>query len=209
MALSALKSLVQKNQKQFEQNKELAEKMRKGLTIALVNNLSSGTFCYYCPITRQEMTLDQYQQVMVMNFEQFNSLVNNHKKLLKGFAIMPIQCEVEGYTEKEGNELLNEVLKMFGLSSIYQIDENGEGGYYLFENAIDEMIKLSYRQFVETLNEIPLELLEKTVKRAIDLVKSEELTDAKKIKYFISVTENPDLFTDDYIESNKNIRKIR
>lgn len=204
MGLKGLRELNKKNQKQFEQNKELVEKMRKGLSIKLINALSSGTVCYKCPITKQVYTLDRYQQSLIFNFEQFNALVNNNKNILKNFILLPVECEIEGYEHEGDSNLLNEVLKIFGLSKIYEIEEvDGEleGGDFLYEESIDDILlsnDIKYKEFVNILDEVPIEFLEKITRRAIDLVASDELTDNKKIKCFIDITDNSDLFLSDY-----------
>ena len=198
---------LKKTNTNFEQDRELAEKMKKGLKIKLVNGLSSGTVVYSCPISRREYVLDSYMQELVFGFDEFNYLVNNKKNILKGFALIPVGCEVDEY-DKTGDELLKDVLRSFGLAKLYDIDDKNEGGDYLYINSIDDIIlELKFNDFKEVLEEVPFSLYEKIVMRAIDLVKEEELTEPKKIKYFIDSTGDTDLFSQDTRVSSK-VRKI-
>ena len=203
-------SKLKKTNNNFEQNKELVEKMKKGLKIKLVNNLSSGIACYSCAETRMDHTLDSYQQSIVLGFDEFNYLVNNKKNILRNFALMPVACEVDDYNPKEAGELLKEVLRTFGLAKLYDIDEKNTGGDYLYEGSIDDIIlELKYKDFVDIIEEIPLPLYEKTVMRAIDLCKSNKLNDMQKIKYFMDSTDNADLFINESATNESKIRKIK
>lgn len=207
--LSKLRKLKKTNNN-FEQNKELVEKMKKGLRIKLVNNLSSGIACYTCAISRMDYTLDTYQQSLVLGFDEFNYLINNKKNILRNFALMPVGCEVDDYNLKEDDDLLKEVLKTFGLAKLYDIEEDNTGGDYLYEGAIDDIIlEFKYDDFVDIVEEIPLPLYEKVVMRAIDLCRTGKLNDMQKIKYLIDSTDNADLFINEDITNSSKIRKIR
>lgn len=214
MSLSKLNKLKKTNN--FENNRELVEKMKKGLRIKLVNMLSSGTVTYSCAISRSNYSLDEYKQELVLGFDEFNYLVNNKKNILRNFALMPVQCEIDDYiSDKDEKELLNEVLKTFGLASVYDIKEDNNGGDFLYEDILDYIIldedkELTFKDFVGIVEEIPLALYEKLVKRAIDLCKSNELNDMQKINYFIESTDNPELFIDDVRNTeDAKVRRIR
>lgn len=208
MGISKLNKLKKTNNG-FDKNKELVDKMKKGFKIKLVNNLSNGTVSYQCAISRMDYNLDNYKQELVLGFDEFSYLVNSKKKILKNFDLMPVECEIDDYDNEEKN-LLNRVLRIFGLANIYDIDEENKGGDYLYEDVLDDILdsKLKYSDFVGIVEEIPLALYEKVIMRAIEFCRSGELSDMQKINYLIDSTDNPDLFMQEVKEDSK-IRKIR
>ena len=207
MGLNKL-SKLKKTNNSFDKNKELVDKMKKGFKIKLINNLSVGTVCHVCAVSRMEYNLENYKQELVLGFDEFNYLVNNKKKILKNFDLMPVECEINDYDNSEEN-LLNKVLRVFGLANIYDIDEENSGGSYLYEDVLDDIIlKLKYKDFVEIVEEIPLALYEKVVMRAIELCRIGELSDMQRINYFITSTDDPDLFMEE-IKDNSKVRRIR
>lgn len=213
MSLSKLNKLKKTNN--FDNNRELVEKMRNGLRIKLVNMLSSGTVTYYCAISRSKYDLNEYRQELVLGFDEFNYLVNNKKNILRNFSLIPTECEVDDYelNGKDEKELLNEVLKTFGLAKMYDINDDNSGGEILHEEVLDHIITgedITFKDFKDIVEEIPLALYEKLVKRAIDLCKNKELKDMQRINYFIESTDNPELFMDYEIgESESKIRRIK
>ena len=203
-----LKKLKRNNEVQFEKDKEIIDKMMSGTKIKLMNTLAHGTIVYNCPITRRRVNLDRYKQTIDLNYEQFNALINEHRGLIERYTLMPIGIDILDYEPKDEKEdVLYEALRVFGLDDVYKNTD------YLYEDCIDDIIlELKYDDFVYELEEgVPINLLEKIVKRASNLVKTKKLNDANKIKYLIKIAnDNDDLFTiDELEETDSKIRKVR
>lgn len=201
--LNDLKNLRKKRDKQFEKDKELIDKMVAGTTIRLMNTLSGGSVVYECPITKRTIDLENYKQIIEFNYEQFISLINNHRGLLEEYALIPIDINVSDYDAGE-KDVMEECIRVFGLTEIYPTTT------FLYEDVIEDIFeKLDYKAFSRTMDTLPLEFVRKIAKRASSLAKKNKFEDARKINYFIKLTDNEELFTPDKVADDEPVRKIR
>lgn len=176
-----------------ETKKEVTRKLTKSELKTILKNADidivsndKAQLIYKCPITFQEIYLDEYGDTESVSIDALQTMKSKAKDFLRKYWIVIEDVYVPNSDVEVSVE---DVYNYLGLSSIYENIKDFDSDY------LDNILKKDkVEKFKDRIDNMDKKLVGQLISRAVELYKNKEFTDSSKMLILEDLTDNEFLF---------------
>lgn len=165
----------------------------KTADIDVVSN-DKAQLIYKCPVTFQELFLEEYGDVESVSIDLLQSMKSKARDFFRKYWIIIEDVYVPN---SEVDVTVEDVYNYLGLSDVYKnIKEFGV-------NYLDSILELDTDSFNKKINEMDKKLLTQLISRAIALYQDDKFNDSSKMLILEDLMDNEYLFKESKMKTKK------
>lgn len=193
------------NNKDKNKEKEVGTKPRKitkselkaalkNAEIDIVSN-DNAQLLYICPITHQEIYLDEYGDTESVSMDVLQSMKSKAKDFFRKYWVI---IEDVYIPDSELDITVEDVYNYLGLSNVYKEISEFEGGY--FDSLL---LKEKTEKFEKRVEDMDKKMLGQLISRSVTLYKDGSFNNSSKQRLLEDITDNEFLYKEGDLKPKK------
>lgn len=166
----------------------------KNAEIDIASN-DTARLLFKCPITHQEVLLEEYGDTESISMEVLQSMKNKSKDFFKKYWIIIEDVYIPNSDE---DITVEDVYKYLGLSDVYETISQYEGGY--FDNLL---LKEKTDRFINRVEDMDKKMLAQLITRSVDLYKEGKFENSRKQSFLEELADNEFLYKENDMKPRK------
>lgn len=180
--------------KERKMTKSELKALLKNAEIDIVSN-DTAQLIYKCPITHQEIYLDEYGDTESVGMDVLQSMKSKAKDFFRKYWII---IEDVYIPNSEANISVEDVYNFLGLSNVYEEISDFEGGY--FDNLL---LKEKNDKFADRVEDMDKKMLAQLITRSVTLYQEGKFDNSRKQTILEGLADNEYLYKENDMKPKK------